>query len=131
MKKLSLILGLFFLFQGHVFAEISTHVLWNTEKTLAVDTQKQGKQTKIIIYMQLGQISRAIDISQVEGMNLGKLGLYRSHYYDRIETTPIAWINRDDGKFQVDIQTRVWKNGKRQTVKEYVVFDKDGIVYWR
>lgn len=118
MKKIALILSLFFLFHGQIYAQISTHALWNAEKTLAIDTQKQDRKNKITIYMQFGQdLLEEIDISQVEGMNLGKLGLYRSNYYDRIETTPIAWINRDDGKFQVDIQTRVWKNGQRQTVR--------------
>ncbi|NHB57067.1 hypothetical protein G9F32_03335 [Acinetobacter sp. 194] len=114
-----------------VWAKIPEHAFWNADRTLAVASEKKGKRTNLMLYIHRLSHLREIDISQVEGMNLGKLGLGRREYYDRIETTPIAWVQRNDGKFQVDIQTQVWKNGKRQTVKEYVVFDANGMVYWR
>ncbi|QIO08492.1 hypothetical protein [Acinetobacter lanii] len=116
---------------SNVWANLTKDVFWNADKTLAVYTKNVAKQTKVTILIKQDQHLREIDISQVEGMNLGKLALYRNDYYDRVETKPIEWVYRDDGKFQVNIQTRVWKNGKRQTVKEYVTFDKNGKVYWR
>ena len=47
------------------------------------------------------------------------------------ESTPIEWVTRDDDTFQIIIQTRAWKNGNRMTVREPLVFDSLGQVYWR
>lgn len=131
MKKLFFTLWILCFMHSNVWANLTKDVFWNADKTLAVYTKNVAKRTKVIILIKQDQYSRDIDISQVEGMNLGKLALYRNDYYDRVETKPIEWVYRDDGKFQVNIQTQVWKNDKRQTVKESVTFDKNGKVYWR
>jgi hypothetical protein len=71
-----------------------------------------------------------IDLSAVEGGNFGKLGL-RPVEYDRFETSPIEWLPRQDGLFQVNIQTRAWRAGQRYTVSEPLVIHPDGTVIWR
>ena len=111
--------------------EVPAGALWNDDQTAAVLTLKRSKGTQVFVYVTQGEQMVKVDISQVEGMNLAKLGRYRLADYDRVESTPIEWIARDDGKFQINIQTRAWKNGKRQTVMEWVLIDDSAKMLWR
>ena len=115
----------------HTIADVPLNALWNHDRTAAVSTLKKHKGTQLFIFLKRDEQIEKLDISHVEGMNLGKVGRQRLKDYDRVESTPIEWVTRDDDKFQINIQTRAWKNGNRMTVSEPLVFDSLGQVYWR
>ena len=72
----------------------------------------------------------AADASGVEAGNFGKLGRPRTDY-EHFETTPVEWLYRNDGFFQVRIRTRAWRAGKRYTVSEPLIIRPDGTVLYR
>lgn len=111
--------------------DVPLSALWNHDRTAAVSTLKKHKGTQLFVFLKRDEQLLKLDISHVEGMNLGKLGRHRLNDYDRVESTAIEWVARDDDKFQIIIQTRAWKNGNRMTVSEPLVFNRSGQVYWR
>ena len=111
--------------------DVPLSALWNHDRTAAVSTLKKHKGTQLFVFLKRDEQLLKLDISHVEGMNLGKLGRHRLNDYDRVESTAIKWVARDDDKFQIIIQTRAWKNGNRMTVSEPLVFNRSGQVYWR
>ena len=111
--------------------DVPLSALWNHDRTAAVSTLKKHKGTQLFVFLKRDEQLLKLDISHVEGMNLGKLGRHRLNDYDRVESTAIKWVARDDDKFQIIIQTRAWKNGNRMTVSEALVFNRSGQVYWR
>ena len=132
---MSRILASVLLLIGPVFAALANppldNALWNADKTAAVTTTPGASGTRLIAYLrQHDGAFLEIDLSAVEGGNFGKLGRRRVEY-DRFETKPIKWVPRQDGLFQVKIQTRAWLSGQRYTVSESLVFRPDGTVIWR
>lgn len=106
--------------------------LWNADRSAAVATSRDGKRTRIIAHVKQADGSfLEIDLSQVEGRNLGRFGLRRAADYDRIETTAVEWLPRDDGLLQVNFRTRAWHSGQRLTAWEPLLFRPDGVVLWR
>jgi len=67
----------------------------------------------------------------VEAANLGKLGLKSRRVYERIETTPLEWLSREDGHLQITFRTRAWSGGQRYTVTEPLLLTVNGKVSWR
>ncbi len=110
---------------------VPSYAFFNHDRTVAVSTQKKRKGTQVFVFLKSDEQFIKLDISAVEGMNLGKLGRHSLDYYDRVESKPTEWIVRDDDKFQINIQTRAWKNGRRMTVLEWVLMDRDAKVLWR
>jgi hypothetical protein len=108
--------------------------LWNSNRTaLAVSFQRPRPKASVI-FVFLHQTSGtylAVDASGVEGGNLGKLGSRGRKDYDRVETTPVKWLYRDDGRFQVVMRTRAWLAGRRYTVPENLLISRSGTVLWR
>jgi len=74
---------------------------------------------------------KAADVSGVEAASLGVLGISKKADYDRVETTPIEWLPRDDGRFQVVMRTRAWKAGQRYTVSERLLITSGGTPLYR
>ncbi|HSM91417.1 MAG TPA: hypothetical protein VLT47_00945 [Anaeromyxobacteraceae bacterium] len=72
----------------------------------------------------------AVDVSDVEGGNLGKLGRPRAAF-ERVETAPVKATRREDGRIEVEVRTRAWRQGRRHTVTELLLLDPDGTVLWR
>ena len=73
-----------------------------------------------------------MDVSGIEGVNLGVIGMTRRAAYDRVETTPIKWLPREDGLFQILVRTRAWKSGQRYTVSGApAIIKADGTVTWQ
>ena len=108
--------------------------LWNSNRTAVAISipmpPPKASRSFIFLYQPDGTFL-ACDASGVEGGNFGKLGTAKRERYDRYETTPIKWLSRDDGYFQVMMQTRAWKDGQRYTVAEPLVIRKDGLVIYR
>lgn len=106
--------------------------LWNGDRSAAVATSRDGERTRVIAYVkQADGTFLEIDLSQVEGRNLGSLGLRSAADYDRIETTAVEWLPRENGLLQVVVRTRAWHSGQRFTVLKPVVFRTDGVVLWQ
>lgn len=106
--------------------------LWNSDRTaLGVALPRSGATRFVVVLHRPEGGWLATDASGVEGGNLGKLGTGGRSVYERIETTPIRWLPRDDGLYQVVVRTRVWKSGKRFTVSEPLVIRADGTVLYR
>ena len=105
--------------------------LWNAERSAAASAAPGSSGTRVTAYLQQQDGTfLEIDLSAVEIGNFGKLGR-RSTEYDHFETKPIEWLPRQDGLFQVTIQTQAWRAGQRYTVSEPLVFGPDGTVIWR
>jgi hypothetical protein len=84
----------------------------------------------LIFIRQPDGIFLATDASGVESGNFGKLGRPRTDY-ERYETEPIEWRQRDDDLLQVVIRTRAWRMGQRYTVAEPLIIKPDGAVLYR
>ncbi|MHC1764608.1 MAG: hypothetical protein AB9869_09905 [Verrucomicrobiia bacterium] len=80
--------------------------LWNTDRTaIAVSFPKPEASVIFVFLRQTDGSYLAADASGVEGGNFGKLGIAGRKGYDRFETTPVQWLRREDGWFQVVMRT--------------------------
>jgi hypothetical protein len=107
--------------------------LWNSNRTaVAISINRVPKPSIIFVFLKQssGQYL-AGDVSGVEGGNFGVLGISGRAGYERFETTPIEWLPRDDGRFQVVMRTRAWKAGRRYTVSEKLLVSADGTPLYR
>ena len=105
--------------------------LWNSNRTAVAASFPRPKASVIFVFLQQTNGTYvAVDASGVEGGNFGKLGRGREDY-DRFETTPVEWLYRDDGRFQVVMRTRAWRAGQRYTVSEPLLISRSGTVLWR
>jgi hypothetical protein len=108
--------------------------LWNSNRTALAVSFPRPRPKASVIFVFLHQTNGtylAVDASGVEGGNLGVLGNRGRKDYDRVETTPIEWLHRDDGRFQVVMRTRTWRAGRRYTVSENLLISRSGTVLWR
>jgi hypothetical protein len=106
--------------------------LWNSNRTAVAVAFTRPKASLIYLFLHQTDGDYVVsDASSVEEGNLGKLGIARRSGYDRLETKPVQWVNRDDGLFQVIMRTRAWKGGHRYTVSEPLVIKPDGNILWR
>lgn len=108
--------------------------VWNSNRTaLAISLPRPAPQATVLLVFlrQTNGSFLATDASGVEGGNFGKLGTAGRRGYERFETTPMRWLPREDGFFQVLVRTRAWQKGKRYTVAEPLVIRPDGTVLYR
>jgi hypothetical protein len=102
--------------------------LWNSDGTAAAVSVWQPKGSAVFVFLrQADGTFLACDAGMAEAGNFGKLGYPRSHY-ERFETTPVKWVHRPEGFFQIQIRTRAWRGGKRYTVYEPQIVMPDGEV---
>ena len=105
--------------------------LWNTKKTAVALTIRKAAGTLCFVLIRQSQNRfMTVDVRNVESSNFGKLGSPRMHY-DRYETAPTKWLERDDSNYQVVFRTHAWKDGQRFTVKEPLIIKSDGTPLWR
>jgi hypothetical protein len=105
--------------------------LWNSNRTAIAVSITQPKASVVFVFLrQTNDTYLAADASGVEGGNFGKLGRSRTEY-ERFETTPVEWLHREDGWFQVRMRTRAWRDGQRYTVSEPLLIKPDGTVLYR
>jgi hypothetical protein len=105
--------------------------LWNSHRTAVAASFPRPKASVIFVFLQqTNGTYLAVDAGGVEGGNFGKLGRGREDY-DRFETTPVQWLNREDGRFQVVMRTRAWRARQRYTVSEPLLINPSGTVFWR
>ena len=108
--------------------------LWNSNRTAFAVSFPRPRPKASVIFVFLQQTNDtylAVDASGVEGGNLGVLGSRGRKDYERFETTPVKWLHRDDGRFQVVMRTRAWRAGKHYTVSENLLVSQGGTVLWR
>lgn len=108
--------------------------LWNSNRTAVAVCfpRPRPKPTVIFVFLEKTNGSYlAVDAIGVEGGNLGKIGIAKRKDYDRFETTPVEWLYRDDGRFQVVMRTRAWRAGLRYTASEALLISRNGHVLWR
>lgn len=106
--------------------------LWNKDKSAVAIyfLRPESSIIYIFIFNNDGKIL-PVDISTVENGNVGKVGYARKNEYDKFETKPVNWIERNDDLLQINMRTRVWKNGQRYTTYEKLLLNKEGRVFWR
>ena len=105
--------------------------LWNPDRSAIATVIPRSEASVILVYLRQSDGSfLATDASGVESGNFGFFGRPRSDY-ERFETEPIEWRQRDDGRFQVVMRTRAWRMGQRYTVAEPLLIDPDGTVLYR
>ena len=103
--------------------------LWNSNRTAVAAAFVRPKASLVFVFLrQTSGKYLVVDVSGVEKVNLGALGLAG---YDRLETTPVRWLHRDDDLFQVVLRTRAWKGGQRYTMSEALIIKPDGTPLWR
>lgn len=93
-----------------------------------------GEKNSFIVVFLRNQAGKylAVDVSQVENGNFGKLG--REFRRKDFATLPTQWLPRpdNDNLVQVVMRTRVWDlAGRRYTVTEPLVITRDGKPLWR
>ncbi len=106
------------------------HGLWNSNKTAVAIAIAKPKASVLFVFLrQTHGAYLAVDVSGMEGANIGVLGPDR--HYDRRETTPVKWCHRDDGLFEIQMRTRAWSSGLRYTMSGTLVIKPDGTCLWR
>lgn len=106
--------------------------LWNSNRTAVAVSIPHPEASVILVFMRRPDGGfLAADASRVEDGNFGKLGWFGRAGYARFESTPTRWLPRQDGLYQVVIQTRAWKGRQRYTVSEPLVIKPDGTVLYR
>ena len=107
--------------------------IWDSNKTAVAISLARPKASLIFAFLrQTNAKYLAVDVSGIEGANLGVIGIAKYAAYDRVETTPIKWLPRDDGLFQILVRTRAWKSGQRYTVSGApAVIKADGATTWQ
>jgi hypothetical protein len=121
----------FHLTAGEIQIAAQTAV-WNEPRNAAAITLPRQKGVlALVLLKQPGGDYLTVDVSQVEAANLGKLGLKGRRVYERIETTPLEWLSREDGHLQITFRTRAWSGGQRYTVTEPLLLTVNGKVSWR
>lgn len=99
--------------------------LWNSNRTAVAIAIPKPKASVLFVFLrQTHGDYLAVDVSGMEGANIGFLGPDR--HYDRVETTPLKWLYRDDGLFQIQTRTRAWSSGRRYTAAGTLVIKPDG-----
>lgn len=107
--------------------------LWNTNRTAVAIAIPKPKASVLFVFLrQPGGKYLAVDVSGMESCNFGYLGTRREGY-DRFETTPVEWLRREDGLFQVRMRTRAWKGRQRYTASGggTCVIKPDGTTLWQ
>jgi len=118
MKKSLLTALLLASFISH--AEANKNVLWNAENSaVAFCVVEQESQCFIVAE------ETAINVSQVENANIGKLGITPKEKYEKVITFPTKWLQSNKNEYLVLFTTQAWLSGQRYTVKE-PVFVKNG-----
>ena len=107
--------------------------VWNSSRTaVAISINMASKPSILFVFLKLDSGRyKAADVSGVEAASLGVLGMSKKADYDRVETTPIEWLPRDDGRFQLVMRTRAWKAGQRYTVSERLLITSGGTPLYR
>jgi len=104
--------------------------LWNSNRTaVAIAIPKPKASLLFVFFQQTHGDYLAVDVSGMEGANIGYLGPDR--HYDRVETTPLKWLHRDDGLFQIQMRTRAWSSGRWYTASGTLVIKPDGTRLWQ
>jgi hypothetical protein len=104
--------------------------LWDSGRTAVAATFPRPSGTLVLVLLRKANGAfLAVDISNVERSNLGKLGL--GGETNRVESTPVKVSRRANGSVEVVVRTRVWKRAQRYTVSEPVVVKPDGTVLLR
>ena len=99
--------------------------LWNSNKTAVAVAIPKPKASLLFVFLRKAHGEYlAVDVSSLEGANIGYLGPDRR--YDRIETTPLKWLHRDDGLFQIQMRTRAWASDQRYTAAGTILIKPDG-----
>jgi hypothetical protein len=93
---------------------------------------KGDKQSFVVVFLvQPGGTYVTVDVSQVEAVNVGRIGPDRS--YRNLETVPTGWLRREQAdSVQVWLQTTAWDlTGQRYRTREPLIIMRDGRPLWR
>ncbi len=106
---------------------------WNSNKTAVAVSIARPKGARIFVFPRQNTGKYLpVDVSGIEGANLGVIGITKRAEYDRVESAPIRWLPREDGLFQILVRTRAWKSGRRYTVSGApAVIRADGKTWWQ
>jgi hypothetical protein len=117
---------------GEMDSAIKAGVWDSNRRAVAISIIRASRPTILLVILKLASGRyKAIDISETEGANLGVLGIARWDAYDRVETTPVKWLPRNDGYFQVVVRTKASKNGKQYSMEDSRVITSDGTPIYR
>jgi hypothetical protein len=84
----------------------------------------------VVFLLQPGGTYIAVDVSQVELVNIGRIGPLRS--YRNAETAPTQWVQRESDDVQVWLHTAAWDlTGQRYRSSEPLIITRDGRPLWR
>ena len=73
---------------------------------------------------------RAVDVSNVEQVNIGAIGPFRK--YKDVRSGPIDWIARPDDSVQIRLRTDAWDlDGRHYRMHEPLIITRAGEPFWR
>ncbi len=106
--------------------------VWTSNKNAVAVAFQNDSQTFAVVFVQRNDDGfKASDVSAVEAGNFGKLGSKPGNF-QRFETKPTEWLKREDGLFQVVVQTKAWDaSGKAQAAREPLIIRNDGTPLFR
>ena len=106
------------------------HGLWNSNRTAVAIAIPKPKASLLFVFLRQHHGDYlAVDVSGMEGANVGRLGPDR--HYDCVETAPLTWLHRSDGLFQIQMWTRAWSSGRRYTSSGTLAIKPDGTCLWQ
>jgi hypothetical protein len=114
-----------------------TTALWHDGSGSAAVTVPGEGRTFIAAFVSVsGKRVVAVDISEIEGRNIGGIGPHRE--YARRESAPVEWLewSPEPGtpatRLDLRVRTRVWdSSGRRYTGTDVLRFAADGTPLWR
>jgi hypothetical protein len=102
--------------------------LWNSNRTAVAICLTNSKASTVFVFLkQTGGKYLAVDAS-IEGLGIWQIGIAPRSAYERLELTPVQWLDREDGMFMVLMRTRAWKAGQRYTVSKPLLIQQDGTI---
>jgi len=104
------------LVSSSLYADTEKNVLWNNEKSAIAFCVSEPESRCFIVVDE-----SAIDVSQVENANIGKLGIAPKEKYERVITFPAKWLRSKTNEYMVSFTTKAWLSGQRHTVTEPVL----------
>lgn len=97
---------------------LASDVIWSADRTALAFCYKNSETVCFVV-----ADDAPIDVSGIEGANLGRLGHGSRSTYKNIVTFPSEWLAEKDNGHLIIFTTQAWKGGQRHTVKGPVAIE--------
>jgi len=102
--------------------------LWNSNRTAVAICLTNSKASTVFVFLKHTDGKYLAVDASIEGLGIWQIGIAPRSAYERLELTPVQWLDREDGMFMVLMRTRAWKAGQRYTVEKPLLIRQDGTI---